>query len=75
MATLIDLQAELTEVKAAISFVLRGGQSYTMSSGGGGSSRTVTMGNLAELRKMKTELEQRIANLQGRSAFVMRTGW
>lgn len=75
MATLIELQAELTEVQAAISFILRGGQSYTINSGAGGSSRTVNMANLSELRKMKTDLEQRIANLQGRSAFVMRTGW
>jgi hypothetical protein len=75
VATLIELQTELTEVKTAISFILKGGQSYTISSGAGGSSRTVTMGNLAELNKMKSELEMRIANLQGRSAFKMRPGW
>lgn len=75
MATLIELQAELTEVKAAISFVLRGGQSYTISSGAGGSSRTVTMANLPELRKMQTDIERRINNLQGGSAFRMRPGW
>lgn len=75
MATLTELQAELTEIQDAISFILKGGQSYTISSGAGGSSRTVTMANLAELRKYKTDIETRIANLQGRSAFVMRTGW
>lgn len=75
MATLIELQAELTEVKAAISFILRGGQSYTINSGAGGSSRTVTMANLSELRKMKTDLETRIKNLQGGTAFRMKSGW
>ena len=75
MATLTELQTELTEVKTAISFILKGGQSYTISSGAGGSSRTVTMGNLAEPRKMTSEREMRIANLQGRSAFKFRVGW
>jgi len=75
VATLTELQTELTEVKTAISFILKGGQSYTISSGAGGSSRTVTMGNLAELNKMEAQLEMRIANLQGRSAFKMKCGW
>jgi len=75
VATLIELQTELTEVKTAISFILKGGQSYTISSGAGGSSRTVTMGNLAELNKMKSNLEMRIGNLQGHTAFKMRSGW
>ena len=75
MATLIELQTELTEVKTAISFILKGGQSYTISSGAGGSSRTVTMGNLAELNKMKTNLETRIGNLQGNTAFKIKCGW
>ena len=75
MATLIELQTELTEVKTAISFILKGGQSYTISSGAGGSSRTVTMGNLTELNKMKTNLETRIGNLQGNTAFKMSCGW
>lgn len=75
MATLIELQTELTAVKAAKDFILKGGQSYTISSGAGGSSRTVTMGNLAELNKMEANLEMRIGNLQSRTAFKMRLGW
>ena len=75
MATLIELQTQLTAVQSAINFILAGGQSYTISSGAGGSSRTVTMANLAELNKMKTDLEMRIGNLQNRSAFKIRCGW
>jgi hypothetical protein len=75
MATLAELQLELTEIKQAISNILKGGQSYTINAGQGGSSRTVTQADYAQLITDKIRIESQIANLNGGRGFRMRPGW
>lgn len=75
MSKLTDLQTELAEIKAAITAIRKGGQSYTINAGLGGSSRTVTQANYNDLIADKQRLEGQIANLQGGRGFRMRPGW
>ena len=75
MATLTELQAELVEIKQAISNILKGGQSYTINAGLGGSSRTVTQADYSKLVEDKKRIEAEIANLSGARGFRMRPGW
>ena len=76
MATLIELKAELAQYKAAIEAILAGGQSYTISAGQGGNSRTVLMADLQKLIDEKNNLEKRIAQLSGRGLGVrLGSGW
>jgi len=57
MATLAEMQTELTEVKTAISAIYAGGQSY------GVDGQQVQKADLRELRRIKKELESNIARL------------
>ena len=59
MATLADLQAELVEVKAAISKTLEA-QAYTI---GGGTARGVTRASLDVLYRRRSEIEIAINRL------------
>jgi hypothetical protein len=59
----MDPQAELDQINAALSRILQGGQSYSLSSGG--SSRSTTYASYEALIKRKRELETRIAASQG----------
>jgi hypothetical protein len=57
MATLAQLDDQLTEVRSAISAVLTGGQAL------GVNGRTLSRASLAELREMERDLEHRIARI------------
>jgi len=52
------IEAEITDVRNAISTIIKGGQSYTISTGG--SSRTVTNADLDKLRSWLIELQQEL---------------
>jgi hypothetical protein len=75
MVTLTELQAELAEIKAALEAIRKGGQSYTLNTGSGGSSRTVTMADYDVLVRHKNELEEKIATANGERATIIRAGW
>lgn len=75
MSRLTDLQAELTAIKTAITAVQTAGQSYTIASGNGGSSRTVTQADLKTLYAEKKEIESQIAMIQGYGGSRMVPGW
>jgi hypothetical protein len=75
MATLAELQTELAEIKQAITNIRLGGQSYTITSGTGGNSRTVTQADYNSLIADKNRLEAQIANMQNRRAVKFRAGW
>jgi hypothetical protein len=59
-------QQQLTDVRAAITAVLKGGQSYTIF------GRQMNRGDLRELRKMESDLLASIARLQNGGIRVRR---
>ncbi len=75
MATLTELQSELTEINAAISHILKGGQEYEINTGSGGTIRKVKLADLDMLRKYKNEIESKIQNLNGTRATYIRPNW
>jgi hypothetical protein len=75
MATLAELTAELAEIKAAKKAVRIGGQSYTINSGSGGTSRTVTMADYGQLKIDQNELEAKISMKNNTRATIIRPGW
>ena len=75
MATLTELQTELQDVKSALERIRKGGQSYTISAGSGGSSRMIQNASYSELIKHKATLEAQIATITGRRAVRFDLGW
>ena len=73
--TLAQLQAELVEVEAALSAIRNGGQSYTINSGPGGTSRTFTGADYDTLRNHKKDLESKIETLSETRATFIRPNW
>jgi hypothetical protein len=69
--TLIGLQ--LTEIQTAITFILIGGQSYSISSGS--TSRTVTQADLKTLITEKNNLQNRLNELQSNAGLSLGAGW
>jgi len=63
---LAEKEAELAEVKAAISAVLSGSQSYKIG------TRSLERADLKTLRDMKKELEEEIRSLEGGGGRVLR---
>ena len=57
--TAADIQTDIDNVRAAISAIVQGGQSYTINSGG--SVRTVTLADIESLRSWLVELQQELA--------------
>lgn len=63
MATLLETkQAELAEVKSAISAILTRGQSYTIQDGG--AQRQLTRASLEQLQKREAKLELEVQRLE-----------
>lgn len=60
--TIAEVEIEITYVREAISTVIRGGQSYSI--GSGGSTRTVTQATLKELKSHLIDLQQELAELE-----------
>ena len=75
MATLAELTAELAEIKAALQAIRLGGQSYTIGTGTGGTTRTVTMADYDVLMSHKNELEAKISMKNNYRATIIRPGW
>lgn len=75
MATAAEITAEIAEITTAISHILKGGQSYTITSGGSGTSRTVTMADYEKLTKHRNELRQQLAEVNGTRSFRLTPGW
>jgi hypothetical protein len=75
MATLAELTAELAEIKAALQAIRLGGQSYTIGTGTGGTTRTVTMADYDVLMSHKNELESKISMKNNTRATIIRPGW
>ena len=71
--SVMDYEAELQEIEAAITAILQVGQSYTLNTGGG--SRQVTYANYNELVKRKNELRTMIAGSRGGLGGRMTAGW
>jgi len=59
--TIATVEAEIADVRAAISTLIKGGQSYSINSGG--SQRTVTQLDLPNLRSWLIHLQQELAEL------------
>ena len=71
-----QIEAEILEISNAISAILAGGQSYTITTAsGGGTSRTFTGADLNTLKEMRNELRSQLSNINGTSAFRLRAGW
>lgn len=72
---LTELRADLVEIKAALTAIRKGGQSYTISSLSSGSSRTITNADYSTLLEEKRAIEGQIASLESRRAMRVRPGW
>jgi len=68
-----SLTTELTEVETAISYILKGGQEYTIQSGGG--PRSTTNADLSLLYKRKETILSQISGLNRTRVTKMRPGW
>jgi hypothetical protein len=74
--TTAEIQAELTILNKTINDILKGGQSYMITSASGaGTQRQVTMANLPELYKRKNDLERILDNAAGNRATRIGMGW
>lgn len=67
------LRAEIDEITTALSFILQGGQSYTINSGA--SSRTVTMTDYATLTKRREDLRAQLREIRGTGGITISAGW
>jgi hypothetical protein len=68
-----EILEELELVKTAIKSVLQGGQSFSLSSGGG--SRQTSFANYDSLIKRQKELENKLAALRGEAGVVLGAAW
>ena len=75
MRSPVHIQNEIDDISAALSHIRRGGQSFTISSGAGGTSRTVTMADYNTLVKQRDDLYTELAQVRGGSTRSIRAGW
>ena len=68
-----SLQDELKQINGAIAHILKGGQSYTINSGGG--QRQVTYADYNALVKRKDELEDKIDSSSRSFGQRITAGW
>lgn len=74
--TIVEVELEITETRASIRAIVKGGQSYMI--GSGGSTRSTMQAKLKELRKLLLDLNQELATLnnpRNRKGFTVRAGW
>jgi hypothetical protein len=69
----MDTAAELAQIDEAIALILRGGQSYSLSSGGG--SRNGTYADYNALIQRKKALETKLAHECGLSGGRIGAAW
>ena len=76
MRTAAEIQAEIDDITTALSFIRKGGQSFTITSGSGaGTGRTVTMADYKTLMMQRQELYRELAHIQNGSVRKIRAGW
>jgi hypothetical protein len=68
-----EIQEDIDSVRAAISAVVKGGQSYTINSGG--SSRQVTQADLAGLKRWLADLVQEYRDTEGSGGLDIGASW
>lgn len=68
-----EIQEDIDSVRAAISAVVKGGQSYTINSGG--SSRQVTQADLAGLKRWLADLIQEYRDTEGSGGLDIGASW
>jgi hypothetical protein len=74
--TRAEIVAEIEEINNALSYIRKGGQSYSINTAsGGGTSRTVTMSDYDILVKHRNELNAQLKTLDGTRAIRVRAGW
>jgi len=73
--TAAEIQTEIAEIETALSFIRTGGQSYTLTAGPGGTTRTVTNADYSMLVKHRNDLYSQLRTLEGKRAVRMRAGW
>jgi len=73
--TAAEIQAEILEIDTALSFIRSGGQSYIITSGSSGTSRTVTNADYTMLVEHRNDLAMQLRTLQGKRAFRVRPCW
>jgi len=73
--TATEIQTEIAEINKALKYIRLGGLSYTISSGPGGTSRSVTNANYEIYVKHRNDLYNQLKNLEGKRAFRMRPSW
>lgn len=68
-----EIQEDIDSVRAAISAVVKGGQSYTINSGG--SSRQVTQADIAGLKRWLADLVQEYRDTEGSGGLDIGASW
>jgi hypothetical protein len=68
-----EIQEDIYSVRAAITAVVKGGQSYTINSGG--SSRQVTQADLAGLKRWLADLVQEYRDTEGSGGLDIGASW
>jgi hypothetical protein len=68
-----EIQEDIDSVRAAITAVVKGGQSYTINSGG--SSRQVTQADLAGLKRWLADLVQEYRDTEGSGGLDIGAAW
>ena len=68
-----EILESIAEVKAAMSAIRLGGQSYTIDTSG--SVRTVTQADYKTLKAELKELYRELSSVQGESGFSIGVGW
>jgi len=68
-----EINSALADYISARTAILKGGQSYNINSGG--SSRSVTMADLAMIENQIRIYYQMLEELNGDKGFVLRAGW
>lgn len=73
--TATEVEIELADIRAAITAIIKGGQSYTI--GSGGSTRQVTLVNLKDLKAERNELIMELNSINGCGdpGIVVGAGW
>ena len=68
-----EIELEIANITLALSHILKGGQSYTINSGG--STRTVTMADYERLTIERHGLRLQLKEIDGSAGLVLSAGW
>ena len=68
-----EIELEIANITLALNHILKGGQSYTINSGG--STRTVTMADYKQLITQRSILRQSLKEIDSTAGLVLGAGW